>query len=204
MTAGQSHEFREIHQVSQLEPFDDAVAPALRFQRRNDAGFHHRANLPISRVAIDFGDAFILAGGEGLAVTVGVGQEPPLAKVDLSRRELVEPAQGGFVINGRIAQRDDEEESFDGKFWRVQPVVLHLLKNSWYAFPHFLEITEIGERSYNQWIARKVDVFVVTQVFERYRRRQKSGTTHLNAIIEHPNFDGRTGDSIIPIRHGVY
>src|SRR5262249_60913274 len=100
-----AHKFWKVHRASDKysEPFDNAVAPALRFKRGNDADFYHRANLPIGSVAIDFGDTFILGGREGFAMTKGVGQKPSLANVDLSRRELVEPAGGICVVDRGVA-----------------------------------------------------------------------------------------------------
>ena len=81
--------------------------------------------------------------------------------------------------------------------------MLHLLENPRYAFAHFLQITEIRQHTYDQRVARKVDAPVLTQLFEAYGRRRKTGAAHFNPIIKHPDLDGGARDSIIPVRDRI-
>ena len=83
MAAGQTHEMGEIHRLVRLELFDDPIAAAFRFERRDDAAFDHQANVAIGGVAIDFGDTLILRGRKGLAVAIGVSEQAALAQIDL-------------------------------------------------------------------------------------------------------------------------
>src|SRR5262245_24469021 len=69
---------RLVYRERTLEFFDDPVAPALGFERGDDIILHHQANVPIGDVAIDFSDPFVFGGGEGFAVTIGVGQQAAL------------------------------------------------------------------------------------------------------------------------------
>src|SRR5581483_736364 len=171
---------------ARLKLFDDPVAAALRFERRDDAVFHHDADFPIGRVAVHLGEALVLRRRKSLAVAVGVGEEPALAQIDLARVELVEPAQGRLVVNRRVAQRDGENKAVGGKLGRVQAVALHLLKHARHAFAHLAQVAEIGERAHEQRVARKVNALLPAQLLQRDRRRRQAGAAHGDMIVEHP------------------
>ena len=72
-----------------LELFDNPIASALRFERRDDIVFYHETNVSVGDVAVDLGDALVLGGGKCLAVAIGVSEQAALAHVDLPGVELV-------------------------------------------------------------------------------------------------------------------
>src|SRR3990172_2060016 len=140
-----------------LELFYDSVAPALGLERRDNAALDQSANLAVGDIPVELGDPLVLGGRKGFAVAVGEGEQAPLAEVDVGGAELIEPSQRILVVDRRVAQGDDEHETFGGKLRRAKPVVLHFLKHARHSFAHFAQITEVGQNSHDQRIARKVD-----------------------------------------------
>ena len=97
----------------------------------------------------------------------------------------------------------NEEKTFRGKLRWSKAVMLHLLKHSRDAFPHFSQVTQVGERPNDQRVAGKVNGFTQLQLFEGDGRRRETGASDLDPIIEHPNFDARAGNAVIPVRNRI-
>src|SRR5262249_8934109 len=71
------------------------------------------------------------------------------------------------------------------------------------ALAHLTEIAEIGEHPHNERVARKMDALLLSKLFEGHRRGRQPGAAHGDVVVEHPNFDGRAGESVVAMGDGI-
>src|SRR3990172_8843720 len=173
--------------VTILEPLDDPVGPTFRLEGGHNSEFHQSADLPVGGIPIHFSDALVIRGGKHFPVRIGVGEKPPLAKVNRKGVKLVEPHQGCFVVNRGVAQGNGEKKALDRELRRPEPILLHLLKHARNSLTHLAQIPEVRQNPNQQRIAREVESLLMSQLVDRDRRGRGPGARHSIPTSKNPN-----------------